>query len=218
MSASCVCASDVNGTIGVDGPDTNLEVSVDGPDTNLEVGVDGDLDNLEPDVTIVDNLEPDESIVDNCTFDNLKSNEIISDKGTFDDLYNDILDLHSGDVYNINKDYYYDESGLVSIKYGIIINVDNVVINGNGHVIDGMNKSVLFSVYGKNVKIYNLTFVNSRYNTIEMKENGNYGIRTGKSPIFWQGDDGVLSVCKFKDNSAMVMGGVITWMGNNGVI
>ncbi|MBQ6511894.1 hypothetical protein [Methanobrevibacter sp.] len=38
------------------------------------------------------------------------------------------------------------------------------------------------------------------------------------SPIFWQGDNGIISNCKFYRNSALVKGGAITWIGNNGII
>lgn len=128
-------------------------------------------------------------------------------RATFNDLKNDINGLHPGDVYTLNKDYYFDASDLRnSYGYGIIISTDNITINGNGHVMDGMNRSCMFKIYSNNVKIYNLTFVNSNY------VDGFY-----YSPIIWQGNGGVISDCLFYKTSALA-GGAIRWTGNNGTI
>lgn len=140
-----------------------------------------------------------------------------NDMGSFDDLYSDISNLRPGDTYNIDKDYYYDESSLVPTKYGIIVNINNVVINGNGHIIDGGNKSILFSVYANDVKFFNLTFINSCYNP-KVFEYDYYEVQEDYSPINWQGDNGEITNCIFKGNYAKTNGGAISWNGDNGVI
>ena len=193
MTVSCVSASD-NGTVDVYGLNANSDGDIDGA-----------FDNVCGDVIVEDD------VVDCLRFG-------VADNGTFDDLYNDILNLNPGDTYNINKDYYYDELDLVSAKYGIIINVDNVLINGNGHVIDGKNKSVLFSVYGKNVKIFNLTCINSYFDNPKVTNYDKYSVQKGRSPINWEGDYGEISDCTFSGNSALTMGGAISWNGNDGII
>ena len=194
MTVSCVSASDINSTADVYGLNANSDVDIDGA-----------FDNVGSD-----------SIVDDVVVDHLSS--AVANKGTFDDLFNDISNLNTGDTYNIDRDYYYDEGCLVPVKYGIIVNVDDVVINGNGHVIDGKNKSVLFSVYGKNVKIYNLTCINSCYDNPKVAEYDSYSVKNGRSAINWEGDNGELSDCIFSGNSARVMGGAISWNGKDGLI
>ena len=86
----------------------------------------------------------------------------ISVPGSFDELNNNIKNLNSGDVYNLTQDYVFsDNQYLLQIRKQIInIGVDNVTINGNGHVIDGNFRTALFEVTGCNVKIFNLTFKN----------------------------------------------------------
>ena len=81
-----------------------------------------------------------------------------------------------------------------------------------------MNKSALFSVYGNNVTIFNLTFMNSYYSNPKVIQYDTYSVQIGHSPIDWEGNYGVISNCNFIGNSASKMGGAISWNGNNGLI
>lgn len=152
--------------------------------------------------------------------------------GSFDDLKADIGNLSPGDVFDVSRDYVFERDDMHG-NGGIVIGVDNVTINGNGHVIDGNFRSALFKVTGDNVKIFNLTFVNSLYhgfyNILEHDSYGNWitdmvlGQRVSVmytddvSPVCWLGDNGLISDCVFSSNGAL-NGGALTWMGNNGVI
>ena len=82
--------------------------------------------------------------------------------GSFDDLKAEIGNLSPGDVFDVSRDYVFERDDMHG-NGGIVIGVDNVTINGNGHVIDGNFRSALFKVTGDNVKIFNLTFVNSLF-------------------------------------------------------
>ena len=146
--------------------------------------------------------------------------------GTFDDLNMDIQSIHSGDTYNITKDYKFDSKGQTIILQDriITINQDNVIINGNGHTIDAgsFHNFAIFKVLGNNVTISNLTFTNSEPGCIlgpKIHDDGTYYYRYQKvsSPIGWQGDNGSIRDCNFYNNHA-VNGGAMTWMGNNGTI
>ena len=158
--------------------------------------------------------------------------------GTFDDLNKDIQNLKPGDVYNVTQDYVFEpelaKNGpqIVLAHEGIEIATDNVTINGNGHTIDGNYNTALFKVTGNNVKIMNLTFINSQYNgfTIPIQ---NYIVpqtvgplvfsdiicqyHDDISPVCWSGDNGLIDNCIFTHNTAII-GGAITWTGNNGII
>ncbi len=124
------------------------------------------------------------------------------DVGTFSALAREINKHHPGDVINLTKNYYFNEN---CDKNSVMINIDNITVNGNAYVIDGMKKPVMINVSGDNVKISNFTFINSKNN------------QNSKSMITWSGDNGVLSNCTFAGNIA-VNGGAINWMGNNALI
>ena len=156
-----------------------------------------------------------------------------SSPGDFNDLKGEIESLNPGDTYNINQDYIFEFDGVgayVLAQDGIEIAADNVIINGNGHVIDGNYNTAIFKVTGNNVKILNLTIINSQYHgfNIPVIEDffkiGECGYakiiaqqHTDMSPVYWLGNNGLIDNCIFTHNTA-INGGAITWMGNNGLI
>lgn len=146
--------------------------------------------------------------------------------GSFEELKHDIESLKRGDSYNINKDYYFNDNGKNIPLNSRVIEIDgnDITINGNGHIIDGGGASqnfAIFKIYGNNVKIYNLTFINSQprgtvyeiYKNDEMEIEDNYN----PSPVAWYGNDGIISYCTFENTKASIGGG-ICWNGNNGHI
>ena len=142
--------------------------------------------------------------------------------GTYDDLINDIQSIHSGDVYNVTRDYEFDSNGATLIVPGSIIEIsqDDIVINGNGFRIDagGSQNLAIFKVTGNNVTINNLTFANSEPGAIPGPTIcDNYRYTKINSPVCWQGDDGVMKDCIFC-NDCSVNGGAVTWTGNSGII
>ncbi len=151
-----------------------------------------------------------------ASIDNISENDV----GTFDELSENIANLKPGDIYDIDRDYCFFGNDSKP-NQGIIIDVDNITINGNGHVIDGKHASSLFLIYGNAVKIINLTFINSKYhgNTIKCMDNPaiSYEYIADSSPVTWVGDDGLISNCEFLANTAL-NGGAVTWYGNNGII
>ena len=145
----------------------------------------------------------------------------VCDIGSFDELNTDIQNLHPGDIYEVNKNYYFDKTNIPYHDRVIEIACDNVTINGNGHIIDagGVSKSFsIFKVTGNNVKISNLTFVYSHPNgDIVVSEDSPSYYKFQESPVSWYGDGGVLTNCNFQDNTA-TNGGAVSWKANNGVI
>ena len=146
--------------------------------------------------------------------------------GSFEELKHDIESLKSGDTYDINKDYYFNDNGENIPSNNRVIEIDrnDITINGNGHIIDAGGASqyfAIFKIYGNNVKICNLTFINSQPKGTaykiqindEMKMEDNYN----PSPVAWYGNDGIISDCTFEDTKASIGGG-ICWNGNNGHI
>ena len=132
-------------------------------------------------------------------FENKNENKFVP--SYFSELIYYLNNLKDGEVFDIVHDYY-----LHSSDGSIVINANNVVINGNGHKIlgeDPMNS--LFIINGNNVAINNLTFDFTAEDDV------------CPSIIDWRGCNGVLSGCDISGNDA-VNGGAVTWSGNNGVI
>lgn len=101
----------------------------------------------------------DENQVIEQTNDDLVSK---SGDGNFTELQTKILLAPEGDTINLDKDYSYNND--LNITQGIFI-TKNLTINGNGHTIDGMSKSRIFTVlYGlkenNNVILKNIIFKN----------------------------------------------------------
>ena len=222
MSISCAFASDTNETM------INRDVNVD--------------------ETITANLE--NVYVDNITVptgngDNSADNtNIIS---YYDLKYEIEHNIRSGDTFNFTRDYKLDESQIDGdVNRVIVINQDNITINGNGHIIDvgGVRNSAMFNVLGNNVTITNLTFISSNIDipnlnlafissNIDIQSfdlsssrsqlmiaflNGfNLSYFDISSSISWKGNNGVMKNCVFFNNSA-INGGSLSWMGNNGTI
>ena len=143
----------------------------------------------------------------------------------FDVLCNDIENLSPGDYYILERNYVVTnpEGNLVRNRI-INIKADNVVIDGNGHKIDGGGAKKFFSIFnvtGNNVSIVNLIIFNSRaYDADYILSNKNiYGDEYNHltSPIEWHGDNGIISNCLFYDNVGD-NGGAIHWTGRNGSI
>ena len=142
--------------------------------------------------------------------------------GSFDELKNNIESLNSGDVFNINKNYCLDSESNMGITSCISVKADNVTINGNGHYINGNNHPLSFKITGNNVKIFDLKFSNCEGYSKSLKVDIGGNSRSvkymdDKSPVYWVGDNGLMSDCMFSGNGG-VNGGAVTWMGNNGCI
>lgn len=144
---------------------------------------------------------------------------------TIEGLCRDIENLKPGDYYNIEGDYVItNPTGDLARNRIINIKTDNVVIDGNGHIIDcgGVKEFFgLFNITGNNVTITNLRIIHSRAYDSDYIRSGkniygnNYNHLT--SPIEWHGNNGIISNCQFYDNVGD-NGGSIYWTGSNGKI
>lgn len=136
------------------------------------------------------------------------------------------LTLTHNYTYNPEKDYY---NAIESLRRGIKIN-KTFILDGNGYTIDGKNAARLIRVLSNNVTIKNINLING------------YSEEDGGA-ILWRGDNGTLynnnitsshassggavrlatlsiesmnmTSNYFKNNTASVTGGTITFRGNN---
>lgn len=124
--------------------------------------------------------------------------DIISDGGnsaTFTDLDNDIKNAKDG-VVTLTKDYKYDSSKDSGLKNGI--QVENIIINGNNHTIDGSSLARAFTQYSGSVTLNNINFINGY---VSGNSNGGaYLLGTGNLTV---------NDCQFENNFAGRHGGAI---------
>lgn len=114
--------------------------------------------------------------------------------------------IHSGEkTVNLDCDIKFDYSEKSVYTNGILVDVDNLVIEGNNHFIDADTLSSIFNITGKNVLIKNTHFKNgNHFSAGENKhENGGGAIYIEK--------DASLTVenCKFLNNYSESDGGAI---------
>ena len=134
-------------------------------------------------------------------------------------------------TFNLTRDYVYDDSTdkafidgihlLISENYVVY---DDIIINGNGHFIDGNGIACIFKISSHNVQICNITFrnLNTIHNYYHEDILGSkypyLGFSAGvQAPIMWLGKDGKLINCTFIDNTG-TFGGSVYWRGIGGVI
>ena len=117
----------------------------------------------------------------------------------------------NGTVLNLTHDYhYYPDYDFPLLTTGILINRDNITINGNGHSLNATSKLRIFNIAGKNVTLNDLMFVKG--------QPGSTSTSTYGGAIYWNGINGTLNNCSFIDNTANLYGGAIYWNGANGLV
>ena len=114
---------------------------------------------------------------------------VVSSGDDFKALQNEINKNENN--MEIMHDYKFDNSSNHELNNGILINKSNIVINGNGHTIDGSGQSRIFNITGKNVTITNLNFVN-----------GNSSSKNGGAIFNGNNTTLTISNCTFKENTA----------------
>jgi predicted outer membrane repeat protein len=140
-----------------------------------------------------------------ASYENVNYTVNFTQKGEFD-LLNDLISLaDDNSTIVLDKDYTFTE-GIDSVG-GITIRATNITIDGNGHTINALGKSLIFTVSGERVTLKNLILVNG----------GNEEVGGYDGPVVWSGHDGVVDNCTFENNTGS-LNGAITWTGQNGLI
>jgi hypothetical protein len=95
-------------------------------------------------------------------------------KGEFD-LLNDLIQAFDDDsTIILDKDVTFTE-GIDSVG-GISITGTNITIDGNGHVINALGKTLIFDVYGETVTLKNLIIINGYIS----------GVGGNNCPVVWR--------------------------------
>lgn len=122
ISVSCTFAADSNqisGNVTVDGQ--NYGINID----NFDVG---EVDNNVSGMLVNAQVNFGDSIQNNIVGIGQSNGDV---PGSYDDLKGDIESLHSGDVYNVTRDYKFCGDGQTLILENRIIEIsqDNIVLN-----------------------------------------------------------------------------------------
>ena len=199
------------------------------------------IDNLTDNSTIIEDMDLSENSTHNHTqlsgTDVVKPATINAPGGTFSQLSSIISGAAAGSTIELTGDYTYN-SGFSTNGIGIS---KNLIINGNGHTIDALSSSVIFSLGKYTFTFHNITFQNARgravngayYGSVFYSENingitithcnfyNNWANRTSST----QGRGGVmyLATCPnfycynstFIDNGCKNYGGVIYNFGSS---
>lgn len=105
----------------------------------------------------------------------------------------------------LDKDFHLNESEKVFFNEGIVLEQDNLTIEGNNHTIDANSLSRIFKVMGKNISIRNVIFKNGNFNE-ELEEKHSNG-----GGAIYIGEDASLNLfnCKFINNESCSDGGAL---------
>ncbi len=83
------------------------------------------------------------------------------DGGSFSDLQK-LIDSNTNGTINLDKDYKYAEND--NLPDGITINGKTLVINGNGHTLDGSNLARIFNINDSSLELNDLKLINGMNN------------------------------------------------------
>ena len=118
---------------------------------------------------------------------------------------NDIISNSSGNEIILNDDFAFKEYEMNFFEGGIELDEDNMVIDGQNHIIDGNGLSRIFLITGRNVILKNIHFINGRSFQNREKSRNSFGgaIRVYKNSSL------ILDGCKFENNESEINGGAV---------
>lgn len=135
----------------------------------------------------------------NATSNNMDAgnSEILNENaGDFSTLSDEINSSFQSKTLKLTKDYSFNAQTDKKYSDGINITVDDLVIDGQGHTINANKKARIFNIQSKNVLLKNINIIN-----------GNVTSHGGA--IYWEGLNGTVKNCIFKDCSSPNSGGAI---------
>ena len=136
------------------------------------------LTNLDINDTLSENVNHSHSQVSEILNPPVKAATITAPGGTFSQLQSIINGASIGDTISITGDYTYNSGTDSSIQTtGISINNLNLVFEGNGHTLNGLNAATLFSISNSVITFKNLNFIN-------FYKNGNGGVISSSNSNF----------------------------------
>ncbi|MBR6023619.1 MAG: Ig-like domain repeat protein [Methanobrevibacter sp.] len=106
------------------------------------------------------------------------------DDGSFTSLQKKIDDAPEGSTIFLENDYSYDETKDSDYRFGVRINKE-ISINGAGHTIDGVNKASILYIFGENVRVDNINFINGNTTGCGAAIHSKYSFNIGNNNTFY---------------------------------
>ena len=124
------------------------------------------------------------------------SEMLTSNAGDFSMLSDEINSSFQAKSVKLTQDYSFNVQSDEKYCDGINITIDDLIIDGQGHTINANKKARIFNVQSNNVILKNINIIN-----------GNASSHGGA--IYWEGLNGTINNCIFKDCSSPNSGGAI---------
>lgn len=131
---------------------------------------------------------------------------------------------------DLENDFAFNESIDVNYTDGIGIFNDNIIINGNNHIIDAKNQAKIFNITANNITLANIQFKNAfaREKGAALYITGNYvkiincsfidnNADIEAAAMYLVGNDAFIDNCTFINNSAQYTGAILI-RSHNGCI
>lgn len=147
--------------------------------------------------------EPDENIEISNENESFEVAVDDAEYGTFSNL--DYLISCSGNLTILNRDFSFNKTCDADFTGGIGINRNNLIIDGDNHVIDGCGLARMFDVGGQNITFKNINFING------------YSADDG-GIIYCTGSNLTIINCTFTNSHADVEGGALFAKSGNAQI
>lgn len=132
--------------------------------------------------------------------------DLIPEETKFDFGYLD-KKIHESTTKEIilNHDFCFERYEMDFYEGGIELDINDLVIDGNGHIIDGANKSRIFIITGNNITLKNITFKNgqSHKNYDNPFNNSGGAIKNNHNLNL------IIEQCKFTNNKSEKVAGAI---------
>ena len=122
--------------------------------------------------------------------------EINSSNNDFSTLSNEINASYQTKSLDLTKDYLFNEESDGNYTEGILIDIDNLVIDGHGHTINANKQARIFNINSNNVILKNIIIINGISDT--------HG-----GAIYWAGSNGSVCDSIFKNCKSPNSGGAI---------
>ena len=136
--------------------------------------------------------------------------DTIPDEEKFDfTILDGIISQSNEKEINLDQDFCLENYEIDYYEGGIELGIDDLVINGNGHTIDGASKSRIFTVTGNNITLKNIIFKNGHSHKNYDNPLNNHGgaIKTNMNSKL------TIENCEFISNLSEENGGAIYSVG-----
>ena len=131
-------------------------------------------------------------------------NAVQNDNNDFSSLNSEINNSSQLKTFNLTKDYVFNSENDGEYSSGITIDIDDLIIDGQGHTINANNQARIFNIQSNNVTLKNLVLING------------FSDSQGAA-VYWTGLNGEITNSTFKNSISKNIGGAV-YFSNSAVV